>query len=102
MDKIEQLQNELLKTGKSIREDDSVPYAFEQRIMAQLRQATQRDTWANWSMALWRGLAPCLGIAILTITWFVMNLDSMASSPTLEVALEDTLAVPVSTDTDLW
>ncbi|MBL9136337.1 MAG: hypothetical protein JNK85_10740 [Verrucomicrobiales bacterium] len=62
----ESLRQKLIASARTHSPSDSVPYAFEQRIMAGLRRpGPVVDAWNLWGAALWRAVAPCLGITLL-------------------------------------
>lgn len=58
---------ELIKLARSIPSDERVPYAFEKRIMARLAGSPAADPLTMWAQALWRGVAPCLGIMLMAL-----------------------------------
>lgn len=60
-----ELHQKLVAAARANPPSSRVPYAFEKRIMAQLRSCPALDAWAFWAHALWRATAPCLAIAIL-------------------------------------
>jgi hypothetical protein len=64
-----ELQRKLLAAARSHTPSDSVPYAFQTRVMARLRSAAVPDGWALWAGALWRATVPCLGIVLLLGAW---------------------------------
>jgi hypothetical protein len=57
----------LLKAARAVPPDTRVPYAFEQRIMAQLEGLKPEDSWVLWGQALWRGAVFCLTLAVLVL-----------------------------------
>lgn len=65
-----ELQRKLIAAARSKPMADDVPYAFEQRVMAQLRTRLVPDSWTLWARALWCGAAPCLAIMLLLVAWF--------------------------------
>lgn len=70
---LELFEAKILAAARKAPVSDRVPYAFEKRIMARLRQSPALDPLAFWSHALWRAVAPCLGLcvlsALLTVDW---------------------------------
>ena len=71
-----ELQRKLLATARSHPPSDSVPYAFQTRVMARLRGVAVPDSWALWAGALWRATVPCVAIVVLLSAW------TFLSSPT--------------------
>jgi hypothetical protein len=64
-----ELERKLLTAARSHMPSDSVPYAFQTRVMARLRSAAAPDGWALWAGALWRATVPCLAIVLLLGAW---------------------------------
>jgi len=64
-----QLQQKLIAAARAIPPSEQVPYAFEQRILARLRDCPAADTWELWSRALWRAAAPCVACMLLLGAW---------------------------------
>ena len=66
--KLDQIIEKLLSTARKDQPSDRVPYAFENRIMAQIADLpVAEDVWAAWSRLLWRAVAPCTAMAALTV-----------------------------------
>ena len=63
------LQRRLLAAARAHSPPDTVPYAFEQRILAGLRPRPRPDGWAWWNAALWRAAAPSLGVMVVLSAW---------------------------------
>ena len=82
---IAKLQDKLLTAARSIPEDDRVPYAFEQRIMAHIRRPAVADRWTIWARWMWQTAVPCLG---LTAVLCVLGLTSEGKR-TQDSALSD-------------
>jgi hypothetical protein len=64
-----ELQRKLLAGARSQTPSDSVPYAFQTRVMARLRGVAVPDGWALWAAALWRATVPCVAIVVLMGAW---------------------------------
>jgi hypothetical protein len=60
------LSHKLVRVARAKPPGDAVPFAFEQRIMARIRQGKPTDAWAVWSAALWRAAFACLAISVLS------------------------------------
>lgn len=72
------LHAKLIAAARANPASDQVPYAFEKRVMARLRDAKGEDSWALWGRALWRSAFACLAIAIGLSVW---SLQSNAEAP---------------------
>lgn len=66
---LDELQRKLLAAGRAHPPSDAVPLAFEQRILARMRETPVADAWAEWARALWRAALPCLAVALLIGVW---------------------------------
>ena len=55
-----------LKLARNVPLNERVPYAFEKRIMAIVRDLRTENPFIIWSRVLWKAVAPCVGIMILT------------------------------------
>jgi hypothetical protein len=71
-----ELQRKLLAAARSHTPSETVPYAFQTRVMARLRGVAVPDGWALWAGALWRATVPCVAIVVLLSAW------TFLSSPT--------------------
>ncbi|NJN05359.1 MAG: hypothetical protein HC814_01690 [Rhodobacteraceae bacterium] len=74
----ENLNRKLIAAARADAPSDRVPYAFEQRIMARLRELPASDAWAYWSRMLWRATAPCLAITLAMAVWTIYRSDATA------------------------
>jgi len=61
----ENLQKKLTTAARNNPPSDSVPYAFEKRIMALITSKPVPDALAVWARALWRGAASCVAVMIV-------------------------------------
>ena len=66
-----QLERKLLAAARAHPPSDGVPYAFEKRIMAQLKCVAPLDNWTLWGQALWRSAALCLAIMTVSGLWCI-------------------------------
>ena len=71
MKKIDKILDEMLAKTREMPADDRVPYAFEKRIMAHIKEAPAAvaNLWELWGHSLWRALVPCLAVMILVAVW---------------------------------
>ena len=74
MKKIEDILESLLTQTREIPTNDQVPYAFEKRIMAHIKEgpAALADVWSAWAQSLWKAVVPCLAVLVMVAVW--MNL----------------------------
>jgi|SRR5678816_2551837 hypothetical protein len=70
------LEEKLLAAARSLPVSDLVPYAFEKRILAQIKSRKLQDKWSWWARALWRAAAPCVGIMLLLGVWSYYDSNS--------------------------
>lgn len=96
-----QLERKLLAAAKAHPPSDAVPYAFEQRIMARLRQMPVPDAWADWAGALWRAAAPCVAVAILFGVWSAFTPEPVTAATDLSQQLEQTVLASVALDSEV-
>ncbi|HEY6167049.1 MAG TPA: hypothetical protein VI454_03350 [Verrucomicrobiae bacterium] len=88
---IDQVQKKLLAAARADQPSDRVPYAFEKRIMARLKDSPVADVLAYWERMLWRATAPCAAIMIALSAWTFYTAQGNGS----EINLEDTVLAPV-------
>ncbi|MGC8744044.1 MAG: hypothetical protein ACP5T0_09215 [Verrucomicrobiia bacterium] len=67
------LLNKLINAAKHQRPSDTVPYAFEKRIMARLEGLEVYETTLVWAQNLWRLAKPCIIIMIIACLWALLN-----------------------------
>jgi len=100
--KAEQMRQWLLAASKQQPADDSVPYAFEQRIMARLARSNLLDPWLLWNRILWRFAGPCVALTLLAgaLSWF--GQPEQPTTENLIIELETVLYAPLSTTQEVW
>jgi len=59
-------EERFLKLARNIPVTEQTPYTFEKRIMTMVRDWRTENPFTIWSRVLWRAVAPCMGIMILT------------------------------------
>ena len=102
MDRAE-LYRELIAAARANAPSDRVPYAFEKRVLARLREQPLPDGWALWARALWRAAAPCVAITLLLGAWSLFGPAALSSSSGATAAdfsqqFENTLLAAVDQD----
>ncbi|MCX8157214.1 MAG: hypothetical protein N3J91_12350 [Verrucomicrobiae bacterium] len=65
----EALEKKLLAAARSHPPGDQVPYAFEQRVLARIRQKPQADALTWWTQWLWRAAVSSLLVTLLAGIW---------------------------------
>jgi hypothetical protein len=97
-----ELQKILLAAARANPPSDNVPYAFEERIMAQLAAKPAFDILATWNRTLWRAAAPCVAVTLLLGAWtrFAQHTDS--SREALAADLESSLYLPFDNSAETW
>ncbi len=81
---LSKLQTKLIAAARRNPPGDQVPYAFEKRIMANLRRP-MADAWQVWGLALWRAAASCVVAMLLVGGWSkVAQRDSDSLSDSFE------------------
>ena len=100
---VSEFKQKLIKAARQCRVDDSVPFGFETRVMARIREVQPTTALEQWSHALWRAVGPCLGITLVLFAWAVFLGKPAASEQDLSQALETTVLAEMeqSTITDL-
>ncbi|MGC8828630.1 MAG: hypothetical protein ACP5MG_05770 [Verrucomicrobiia bacterium] len=74
----ELLLKKLLNAAKLHRPADTVPYAFEKRIMARIESAQVYETTLFWAQNLWRAAKPCIAIMIIVCLWALFAHNQVA------------------------
>jgi anti-sigma-K factor RskA len=94
--KLDQIIEKLLSTARKDQPSDRVPYAFEKRIMAQIADLPSADDlWAAWSRLLWRAVAPCAAVAVLTVVVWVSVSPAQPDRAMLDPELEEIVAMAI-------
>ncbi len=89
------LEQKLLAAARSRPVSEAMPYAFAQRIMAQLKARPALDACSLWARALWRAAGPCIGIMLLLATWSFFAPAGSAPATDLSQEFENTLLAVV-------
>lgn len=61
----ERLLQKLLAAARRESPSETVPYAFEKRVMARLSGKAAPDLWAAWGRLLWWAVAPCCALMLI-------------------------------------
>lgn len=88
---LETKRQKVIAVAKGEIPSTRVPYAFEKRIMAQLRNI-KLDPWAFWERALWKAAAGC---AALVVVLAVFDHESAAQPEDLSAVIQNTVYAAV-------
>ncbi len=91
------LLTKLLAAARQSPPRETVPYAFEKRIMARLGARHIEDNWALWGHALWRAAALCMTVSVLFSAWSAWPRHDAEST-----TLEDAVYAGIEQPNDLW
>jgi hypothetical protein len=94
------LEKKLLAAARNLPVNEAVPYAFEKRILAQIKSKGAQDQWSWWAGALWRAAAPCVGIMMVLSAWSYF--DSSSGAQDLSQEFENTVMAVVQPADSTW
>lgn len=94
--KPDELQRRWLAAARTHPPSDTVPYAFEKRIMALVKAQGKVDLWALWNQMLWRAAVPCVAIMMMVGAWTYLAQNGSGPGDTLVAELEDVVFAPVA------
>ena len=97
-----ELQKKLFAAARTNPPSDEVPYAFEERILAQLAAKPAFDILATWNRTLWQAAAPCVAIMLLLGAWTRFAQHTKSSRETLAADLESSLYLPFDNSAETW
>jgi len=98
---LENLRTKLIAAARRNPPSESVPYAFEKRIMARLRNQPMEDAWSLWASGLWKGAAACAAITALSIVLSVWALPPL-TDPREEAPFETVVLAGADQLTETW
>src|ERR1700745_308007 len=90
-----ELQRKLTTAARLQKPDDSVPYAFEKRIMALIASRKAVDKWVFWTRGLWRAAASCVAVAVICGAVSLFSPAATDSGNDLSQDFENTLLASV-------
>jgi hypothetical protein len=67
------LEQKLMEAARSHPPTAQVPYAFEQRILARIKELRRSDPMAVWGRLFWRAAFSSLLITLLASAWAASN-----------------------------
>jgi len=98
---LDALHQKLIAAARANPPSDSVPYAFEKRIMARLTELPVEDSRVLWGRALWRAAAACVGVSLLLGALSFLSMDGGASS-SQDQDFESTVFAAAQQLSDSW
>jgi hypothetical protein len=105
MKKRKDIYERLIRAARKLPENEQAPYAFEKRIMAQLRDIKPVDNVAMWALGLWKAAVPCVAVMLLITTWATLSSSvdaSASSSDSLASELQLTMTQPLQALEESW
>jgi hypothetical protein len=89
------LRAKLIAAARANPPGESVPYAFEKRVMALIAARAASDRLAFWVRGLWQAAASCVAVALLLGAWAFFNPPSTNHPEDLSQNFENTLLASV-------
>ena len=92
MKKIDAILDKMLAKTREMPADNQVPYAFEKRIMAHIKETPEASAnlWELLGHSLWRAVVPCLAVMVLVAVWMKAPGETAGTtSPKAEVSIVD-------------
>lgn len=94
---LDDLHAKLIAAARAQAPSERVPFAFEKRITALLRDRPLTDISALWARALWRAAVPCVALMVLLSAWSLLSPAGNPPATDLSQELDNTvLAAAVS------
>lgn len=98
---LNQLSRKLIRAARFSPPEETVPYGFENRVLARLKAAVPADAWALWSTALWRAALACLLLSVLSGAWTLWS-GPRPTEVEFSVEFEQALATPEQPAEEFW
>ena len=90
------LHQKLISEARRALPDDHVPYAFEKRITALIKNRVPGKNVDFWVRGLWRAALPCIAIAAICGAWALFSPPrSSATAEDFSQNFENTLLATV-------
>ena len=90
-----ELERKLIVSARATLPSESVPYAFEKRILAHIAAHPIPDSVALWARALWCAAAPCVAVMLLLGSWSFFASAGSTSSGDLSQQFENIVLAAV-------
>jgi len=89
------LRTKLIAVARAHPPGESVPYAFEKRVIALIAARAAADQLAFWVRGLWQAAVSCVAVALLLGAWAFFNPPSSNNTEDLSQNFENTLLASV-------
>ncbi|MBN9689057.1 MAG: hypothetical protein J0M24_02370 [Verrucomicrobia bacterium] len=93
--------NSLLESARRQKPSDRVPYAFEQRVMARVRDLRPPDRLSLWTVGLWRAALSSVAVAVVLVGANAVVPDA-SGERTPEEQLEVAVVASADPVVELW
>ncbi len=98
---IADLHRHLIAAARANPPPDTVPYAFEKRILARLTEPPPaREVWAFWNRVLWWVAGSCVALCLTLGVWSYLAGSRVAWPEALAADLESAVLAPFDTVED--
>ncbi|HLH52019.1 MAG TPA: hypothetical protein VKY92_00160 [Verrucomicrobiae bacterium] len=98
---LEELQRKLVSAARAAAPGDQVPYAFERRIVQQIKNLRAVDSVSLWAQGLWRAAAPCVGLALIAIALSLLSGPKIPAGPDMSQEFENTVFAAANADSSV-
>jgi hypothetical protein len=90
-----ELERKLLAAARANPPSERMPFAFEHRVIAHLKQSPAPDLWTQWNQALWRAAAVCVMVMLLLGAWSFVTPAAHTPTSDLSQEIENTVLAAV-------
>ncbi|MCF7707339.1 MAG: hypothetical protein K9N52_00370 [Verrucomicrobia bacterium] len=99
---VDDLEKRLFKAARTAPMNETVPYAFEKRIMGRVNELVRQDGLTYWAAGLWR--AAVSGVFIMLVCGVLTMVSISAGSETQSLAadLEETVFAAFDASGGAW
>jgi hypothetical protein len=99
---LDALQRKLIAAARAHRPAETVPYAFEKRVMARLAGLAGEDSWQVWGRALWRAAGISLALALFVSAAAFLPFGQTRTASTSDEEFEAAVFVGADQLSDSW
>ena len=93
----QQLHQNIIAAARKLPAEESVPYAFEKRVMRRILTRPEADIFTLWGRMMWRAAFSCLVVMAATGAWNSFNSLNLSQSESEFGDLEYAVLEPVHT-----
>lgn len=98
--KHKRLCDKLFAAARESQPEDSVPFGFETRMMARLRDRKPRSAVDLWGSALWRAAGACLLVTALSAAWIIWSPEQAGNGGEFAAQFEEAVFVAAESQLD--